>query len=198
MSQVRAHPEALYFHIARRAIDGIEQEKDEFVLAQRVATVIVFSALTLEAFINQEFALHPETKKLIDDEKGITLPAKWLLLPLLLQSSKTFDRGGAPFQQFAKLVKIRNAIVHFEPGRAFQRNPNPDPAKMFFGDLVKNVSLAQSCFRVIDEMIRKLHELTAGKTEMPKFLSGNEYLLSISVEHTVAIELLGAEDDGNT
>jgi hypothetical protein len=32
---MRPHPEALYFHIARRALDEIEQETDEFQLAQR-------------------------------------------------------------------------------------------------------------------------------------------------------------------
>jgi hypothetical protein len=53
---MRPHPEALYFHIARRALDEIEQETDEFQLAQRVGTAIVFSALTLEAFINQQTA----------------------------------------------------------------------------------------------------------------------------------------------
>jgi hypothetical protein len=112
---MRAHPEALYFHIARRVLDGIDDEGDEFQLGQRVGTAIVFSALTLEAFINQEFGLHSETQKIIREEKGISLKAKWLLLPLLLRSDKTFDTGGPPFQKFNELVTLRNSIFHFNP-----------------------------------------------------------------------------------
>jgi hypothetical protein len=104
---MRAHPEALYFHIARRVLDDIEHEKDEFQLAQRVGTAIVFSALTLEAFINQEFGLHQETRKIIEVEKGLTLKAKWLILPLLLQCSPTFMIGEMPFQKFSELVMVR-------------------------------------------------------------------------------------------
>ena len=66
---MRAHPEALYFHIARRALANVEEETDEFQLAQRIGTAIVFSALTVEVFINQEFGLHSETQKMIRRKK---------------------------------------------------------------------------------------------------------------------------------
>jgi hypothetical protein len=62
--RMRAHPEALYFHIARRALNNIDQETDEFQVAQRVRISIVFSAITVESFINQEFGLHSETHKI--------------------------------------------------------------------------------------------------------------------------------------
>lgn len=73
---MKPHPEALYFHIALKALAEIEQETDEFQIAMRVGTAIVFSALTLEAFINQQFALHPEPTEVIKDEKGMTPGAK--------------------------------------------------------------------------------------------------------------------------
>jgi hypothetical protein len=84
------HPEALYFHIARRALaeieqlQDIEQETRKVQIAIHVGTAIVFSALTLEAFINQQFALHPETIEVIKEEKGMPLTSKWMLLPWLL------------------------------------------------------------------------------------------------------------------
>ena len=81
---MRPHPEALYFHIARKALDQIENETDEFQRAERVGTAIVFSVLTLEAFINQQFGLNSELRQVIEDEKGFSLKAKWSLLPLLL------------------------------------------------------------------------------------------------------------------
>jgi hypothetical protein len=38
-------------------------------------------------------------------------------------------------------------------------------------------------------MISKLHELTGGKTELPNFLSGSEYLTTIWVDIRAAIEI---------
>jgi hypothetical protein len=189
---MRAHPEALYFHIARRVLDDIEHEKDEFELAQRVGTAIVFSALTLEAFINQEFGLHPETRKIIEEEKGLTLKAKWLILPLLLQCSSTFAITEMPFQKFSELVTVRNAIFHFnpanfDPNKAFA--PQKKPRDRFFSDLVKDIELAKSYFGVIEKMISKLHELTGGKTELPKFLSGHEYITTIWGDIRAVIEI---------
>jgi hypothetical protein len=188
---MRAHPEALYFHIARRVLDGIEHEKEEFQLAQRVCTAIVFSALTLEAFINQEFGLHPETQKVIKEEKGISLKAKWLMFPLLLHGDKTFETGEMPFQKFSELVAIRNAIFHFNPTETFDSNPR-NPRQLFFSELVKRVDLAESYFRIVEAMITKLHELTAGKTELPNFLSGSEYLTSIWSDIWAGLDAVGA------
>jgi hypothetical protein len=185
---MRAHPEALYFHIARRVLDGIEDEKEEFQLAQRVGTAIVFSALTLEAFINQEFGLHPEIQKITKEEKGITLKAKWLLLPLLLHGNKTFETGEMPFQKFSELVTVRNAIFHFNPTDTFDPHPKR-PSQMFFSDLIKNVDLAKSYFDVVEAMIKKLHELTGGKTELPYFLSGSEYITSFWTDITSPLDL---------
>jgi hypothetical protein len=147
---VRSHPEASYFHVARNALDSIENETNEFRLAQRIATAIVFSALTLEAFINQQFGLHAETRKFLENEKTISLETKWLLLPLLLQSTKTFDPGKAPFQNFHKLVAIRNSMVHFNPSGTVDWT-NRRPNQRFFPDRVKDIKLAMLCFQVVEE-----------------------------------------------
>jgi hypothetical protein len=183
---MRTHPEALYFHIARRALDNIEHEADEFQLAQRIGTAIVFSALTVEVFINQEFGLHSETQKIIKEEKGLTLKTKWLLLPLLLQCDTTFETGAMPFQKFSELVTLRNTIFHFDPTQPFDPQPKT-PSRRFFSELVKDIDLARSYFDVVEKMIRKLHELTGGKTELPAFLRGNEYLTSLSAIFNVPI-----------
>jgi hypothetical protein len=190
----RPHPEALYFHIARNALDSIENETDEFRLSQRIGTAIVFSALTLEAFINQEFGLHAETRKIFENEKGIPLRTKWLLLPLLLQSTKTFETGKTPFQNFSELVTIRNTIFHFNPSATvdwLNRRPN----QRLFSDLVKDINLSKSYFQVVEEMITKLHQLTGGKTELPDFLHGSEYLTSIWADFPMVTDVLAAVAD---
>ena len=185
---MRPHPEALYFHIARKALDQIENETDEFQRAQRVGTAIVFSALTLEAFINQQFGLNSESRKVIKEEKGVSLKAKWLLLPLLLGGKKTFEPGAEPFQKFSELVALRNTIFHFNPTE-FVDVTASKPQKRFFSDLVKDTELAKAYFNVVENMIRKLHELSDSKTELPKFLAGDEYLTTIWLDIKAPIEL---------
>jgi len=185
---MRPHPEALYFHIARKALGQIEDETDEFQRAQRIGTAIVFSALTLEAFINQQFGLNPESRQVIMEEKGISLKAKWLLLPLLLGGKKTFERGAEPFQKFSELVALRNTIFHFNPTESVDVAA-AKPQKRFFSDLVKDTELAKAYFNVVEKMIKKLHELSDSKTEVPNFLAGNEYLTTIWLDIKAPIEL---------
>ena len=92
----RDHAEALYYHIAGDAIESAVKETDEFRLAEFVCTAMVFSAFTLEAYINQQYASHEETAKL--DLRNIEVREKWKMLPLLLGQPQTFDVGGPPYQ----------------------------------------------------------------------------------------------------
>jgi hypothetical protein len=65
---------------------------------------------------------------------------------------------------------------------------------------MKDVELGKSYFNVVEKMIRKLHELTDGKTEIPGFLGGNEYLTTIWVDIAAPIEFTGSgtlESDSN-
>jgi hypothetical protein len=61
---IRDHLETLYYHTAGDAIDSADREQDEFRKAEQISVSIVFSALTLEAYINQQYALHGKTKDL--------------------------------------------------------------------------------------------------------------------------------------
>jgi len=64
----REHAAALYYHIAGDALKCARKQanngKGEFYLAQHVCTSMVFSALTLEAYINLEYTFHPKTSKI--------------------------------------------------------------------------------------------------------------------------------------
>ena len=114
------------------------------------------------------------------------------MLPLLLGGVKTFERGREPFQKFSELMALRNnTIFHFNP-----TNPvdNSKPHKRFFSDLVTDIELGKSYFNVVEKMIRKLHELTDCKTEIPQFLDGIEYLTTkrIWIDLAVPIEFAGS------
>jgi hypothetical protein len=111
------------------------------------------------------------------------------LLPLLLGGKKTFERGAEPFQKFSELVSLRNTIFHFNPAASVD---NGRPHKQFFSTLVKDIKLGKSYFDVVEKMIRKLHELTDGKTKIPQFPGGSEYLTTIWIDLAAPIEFAGS------
>lgn len=51
---MKPHPEALYYHIAVNSLRAAMGDSREFHRKQAVATTMVFAALCLEAFVNQQ------------------------------------------------------------------------------------------------------------------------------------------------
>jgi hypothetical protein len=184
----RDHAEALYYHIASDAIASAEREPEEFSLAQYVSTSMMFSAFTLEAYINQEYKSHAEVAKL--DSGKLNVRLKWGMLPLLLGSKKTFDRGATPFQIFDELIRRRDALVHFKPYTGGSDQPER------FSVMVKDVGRAKTYFSCIPAMIRELHKLTSGQTVIPEFLNGAKYLSTrtISVSVSIPVEFFSEDN----
>ena len=99
-------------------------------LIQRNAlTSIVFATVSAEAFINELhhtaciWASRPEspewTKALCEilgeaEKSRSSIESKYQLAKFIL-SGRAFDKGAAPFQNFALLVDVRNLIVHAKP-----------------------------------------------------------------------------------
>lgn len=82
-------------------------EMDRAVEASRNA--VILATVALEAFINEVAMSIPSWK---EDEDKMPLKAKWTVVPALLASGQTLDRGAQPFQSFSDLVKARNRLVH--------------------------------------------------------------------------------------
>lgn len=187
MSGQHPHPEALYYHIAGDACAAARSETDEFKRRQLIATTMVFSALCLEVFINQEIAAHPEISKLLDESDRIPLETKWLMLPMLLASTSTFDKSKKPFQTFCELLRTRNQrLVHFKPAKE-SAGGTFDQKYGYFGDLVNDLSLAEAFHGCIGDMIRELNRLTSGKTDVPSFLRGERFLSRVWVDASIPI-----------
>lgn len=188
MSGKHPHPEALYYHIAQDMLDAEKAEQDEFNKRQFIATSLVFSALCLETFINQEYVAHGETRKILEDRDKLPLETKWLMLPLLLESPETFNKGSEPFQTFRDLIQTRNnRLVHFKPLQEGDLHGGQARGE-YFSDLVGNVALAQKYVECIGKMIKKLAELTKGKTSEPHFLGASRYLSTIWVDMKIPID----------
>jgi hypothetical protein len=185
----KEHAETLYYHIAGDALKHAQatakKGNDEFRLAQYVCASMVFSALTLEAYVNQEYASHTQTKTL--DIKKPNTVQKWIRLPRLLGGAETFNKREPPFKTFNELIKLRNDLfVHFRGGPI---GKILDEQGEIFAQVVKDVTRAETYFHCIDAMISKLNELSLGQTSLPGFLKGERYLASFSVTSPLRTEL---------
>lgn len=110
---------------------------------QRPALVsIVFSVVSLEAFFNEiTEAAHDSLKYppnlepqevsvfaqvMTDAESSrASLEAKFTFANWIL-ARKQLDRGAQPYQDFALLMRLRNDLVHFKAGDAFELDQTPE------------------------------------------------------------------------
>lgn len=149
--------ESLYYHTAKDALaraKEIERQplnnETEFGRKKEVATLIVFSALCLEAFINRQyFEGHIE-------EKG-NAKQKWARLPKLLDGGNAdFNEGQEPFHTFGQLIDFRNArLIHFHPEAEGNNG---------WAEVIGDVRLADRFFNCVQEMAEELHRLTNNRT----------------------------------
>lgn len=76
-------------------------------------SAVVLAVASLEAFINQA------AKEFVDawgeDEDRMPLRSKWLVVPRLMTGKSIFSRGAQPYQDFSRLVTLRNELVHSKP-----------------------------------------------------------------------------------
>lgn len=106
------YQDATVFH----GLMGTTREPDPFFVTRLGRTAVLLYVMSLEALINRAMeAFTPEAFKkfVLERERKLSLLDKWELLPLLANSkNKTFDKGKAPWGQFAELVKLRDEFVH--------------------------------------------------------------------------------------
>jgi hypothetical protein len=118
------------YHLYKIAVDGYFKSREGFEIhRQNDALVsIVFSALALEAFINEMLSLAKDAKqsgstdacldKLIDaigesDSERKSTREKFMLTSEALDS--IFNKGERPYQDFADLFRLRDCLVHLKP-----------------------------------------------------------------------------------
>ncbi len=131
---------AALFDQAKRALQTIEDSAAaEREHNQREAiAAIVFSAMTLEAFINEigdlatsEMARGPDNPPSIatmghvvgevEEGRG-TVQLKYQMAKLVL-SGNTYDKGRQPYQDFRMLIDLRNALAHIKRLDIFEVSP---------------------------------------------------------------------------
>jgi hypothetical protein len=113
--------ESIFLWIAREAVEEAEQYEPDIAgsveahvkMQNRSITAIMMSATATEAFINvmAEEQLSPTVWKSVEQ---LNAAEKWVVVTKLL-TGEEWDKASQPFQDFAKLIKVRNNLVHYKP-----------------------------------------------------------------------------------
>jgi hypothetical protein len=82
-------------------------------IQRHAMVVVVFSALTLEAFINY-YAIDNFSKSYLNNYLDKLDPvSKWIVIPKLV-IGRQIDTNGQAFQKLQQLFKLRNQLVHYK------------------------------------------------------------------------------------
>lgn len=122
-SQVFSRPamESIFLYIAREAVEAAEAAEPDAKtsvgaqvnMQNKAITGILMSVLSLEAFINVQ-AKDRLSSALWNSVEWLGLDDKWLVVTKLT-TGKEWEKGKQPFQDFAALVRLRNALTHYKP-----------------------------------------------------------------------------------
>jgi predicted transcriptional regulator len=166
----------MLFKVACDSADSIQAPPRQSEQAPALVS-IVFSVLTLEAFLNEmsEMMIFPLPEKptvvtvlaefLQDAERShASLESKFALANWIL-SKKKFDRGVQPYQDFCLLVRLRNDLVHFRVNDVFEEEDYPEELKNDAGFKNEAVQLGNTHQNLINRFSGKniLAENMSGK-----------------------------------
>ena len=136
-------------------------------LLRHLAVTHILATACLEAHINLR-AKEAFVGRMQERFEMLPLDAKWLFMPKLLGQSG-FDPGAQPFQDFVKLVKYRNALVHYK-GRTEELRYGRAPSAL--EELGLTVDAASKSITVVPAMIQFL--ATQVGVDAPRWLDTNE------------------------
>jgi hypothetical protein len=136
----------------------MEDAEDQIValyspFLQSIAVLHFLCVATLETFINITAKSQLDGKTLEKFER-ISLETKWLFLPRF-GGFDGFNPGKEPFQSFSKMIKIRNALVHYKPLKSKWKSPGiPD----FLPKLGLTLEAASASLNSVEQMVRALSD----------------------------------------
>lgn len=129
---------ALFFALGSHAIEQARDRNRETENRTMVLGAIAFSVAFLEATVNECFILasepgpfdrlqqtHREALRAVwnDSTEHLSLVSKFELA-LAVCRLPPFEKGKAPYQDAAALVRLRNAVVHYRDGWRTQDEPH--------------------------------------------------------------------------
>jgi hypothetical protein len=120
------------FLVARGAYERLVKANESFEQTSAGLTAIVFAAVSLEALVNEVLELasieiaederpDPQLHSFVDALDEIERSRGSIRLKYLVASSvlrgQPYDKGSQPYQDFALLMSLRDALVHLKPTR---------------------------------------------------------------------------------
>jgi len=118
---------------------------------------IVFSALCLEALINDYCITKKSANYFNQYIDKLDPPSKWLLIPQLI-AGKEFSSDSKAFELIKNLFSIRNKLVHPKSKQLDQINIH-DKGNPLFKDFTQLLSYVPKSFRAIKEATQELHKI---------------------------------------
>ncbi len=159
------------FFLAKQAYERTKGEKSDREPGKSDAIVsIIFSASSLEAFINELSDMASDMQNLQKtpiivqnfsfvmkelEESKVSVRLKFLLTKLIF-TGETYDKGGSLFQDFSLLFKIRDSLVHLKPQDEFKVTPNGDIVRIMTPKILEGLpknTLAKYNERVVADWI---------------------------------------------
>jgi hypothetical protein len=126
--------------------------------------VIIFCALSLEAFIN-DYAIGRTSKSYLENYLDkLDLYSKWVVIPRLLTGSQ-LDTGAQPMQDLDWLIKQRNRLVHIK-SETVEVSKIADKLKFY------NEQVAQKAIDTVKNIILALHKIDKRANETWLYYGG--------------------------
>lgn len=148
--------------------------------------------MCLEAFANEQ--CHVSSNECGEFER-LSAKAKWQWLARNLGDGKSFSEHSPPFSDFGDLVELRNQrLVHFKPWKE-ERWLGRDYENAAFLDVATDVELAGRALSVVPAMIRELHRITNGRTEIPQYLDGVRFVANVWSSVTTSVHIAVTDDE---
>ena len=92
-------------------VDLLAEKND--AIGQHALVVIIFSALTLEAYINN-YAINQLSRNYLTKYLDkIDLLSKWVVIPRII-TGEQLNPGSKPVQDLSQLITLRNKLVHYK------------------------------------------------------------------------------------
>lgn len=160
--RIKSYLSVDYHNIAKKFLEEAEKSLQDWEIRQNSLISIIFSALTLEATINDIGIEY--LKETFNDIEELSFPKKWrITTKLLLKKDTKLDKFNKLYGNLKKLQTLRNDLVHykskFEPPIKDKNNN-----KISIVDKRVNKNEARKYFQLIEDVLRVFYELT----DMPK------------------------------
>lgn len=187
-----------YYHAAKNASDEIMNHKLPHSLYYSISALILWQCV-FESFANFQIRRHKLETYQVTRRKGLpvaleyaSIKEKWIYLPIA-RCKGQFVLNKSPFKDFAKLVDIRNDLIHFnDKSIKFEKDAPPGTqtvgqlnAWMKSGEFLSG-SIFDHALRcalagklIVQDMFQEYSRLTGDA--LPDFLSGHEVVLQVKV-----------------